>query len=101
MPVHNPGSSSSSSVKVKQVEVDFGTLPVAEAQFTITDPDVTISSHIVGAIAYEAPTDKDLDEMTMDSLDVKCGNGVGQFDMYIIGLDGYIADKFKVNYVVG
>lgn len=100
MPVNNPAASSGSS-DVRQTEVDFGSLPVSEALFTVIDLTVTPSSQIIGTIAYEAPTGKELDELEMDSLDVKFGPGAGQFDMYIIGLDGYIADKFKVNYLVG
>jgi hypothetical protein len=86
---------------VKQVEIDFGSLPVSEAKFLITDASVTPSSHIVGSVAYEAPTGKDLDELEMDELDLKFGPGSGQFTLYATGENGYIADKFKINYVVG
>jgi hypothetical protein len=92
---------SSGSTQVKQVEIDFGSLPVSEASFLITDASVSPSSHIVGTVAYEAPTGKDLDELDMDGLDLKFGPGSGQFTLYVRGQDGYIADKFKVNYVVG
>lgn len=89
------------SVNIKQTEVDFGTTPVAEQSFTITDADVSASSQLIGWIAYEAPTGKDLDEMEMDAIDVKLGPGVGQFTAYIKGLEGYLHDKFKLNYLVG
>jgi hypothetical protein len=89
------------SASVSQVEIDFGSLPVAEASFTITDATVNPTSHIVGTVAYVAPTGKDLDELEMDGLDLKFGPGSGQFTLYARGRDGYIADKFKVNYVVG
>lgn len=89
-----------SSGAVKQVEIDFGTLPVAEASFTITDAEVTPTSKITGNIAYELPTGKDLDELEMDGIDLKFGPGSGQFTIYARGLDGYVADKFKVNYLV-
>lgn len=94
------GPSAGSSV-VKQIEVDFGSLPVSEASFLITDASVTPSSHIVGTVAYEAPIGKDLDELEMDELDLKFGPGTGQFTLYAIGENGYVADKFKINYVVG
>jgi len=86
---------------VKQVEIDFGSLPVSEAKFVITDASVTPSSHITGSVAYEAPTGKDLDELEMDLLDLKFGPGSGQFTLYAVGENGYVADKFKINYVVG
>lgn len=95
------GPSSVGASGVKQVEIDFGPVPVAEGSFLISDSDVNISSHLIGLVAYEAPTNKDLDEMEMDSLDLKFGPGSGQFTLYARGTDGYIADKFKINYRVG
>jgi hypothetical protein len=92
---------STGSGNAKQVEIDFGSLPVAEAKFLIADAGVSPTSHIVGCVAYEAPTGKDLDEMEMDELDLKFGPGSGQFTIYARGRDGYIADKFKINYMIG
>jgi hypothetical protein len=94
----NPGAS---STNIKQTEIDFGTTPISEASFTITDADVSLSSQLIGLVAYEAPTGKDLDELEMDGLDLKFAPGVGQFTIYARGLDGYIADKFKINYLIG
>ena len=94
----SPGAS---STNIKQTEVDFGADPVAEASFTITDADVSGTSQLIASVAYEAPTGKDLDELDMDGLDLKCGPGTGQFTLYARGLDGYVADKFKINYLIG
>ncbi len=85
----------------KQTEVDFGATPVSEALFTVTDASVSATSKLTGTVAYEAPTGKDLDELDMDGLDLKFGPGSGQFTVYVRGMDGYIADKFKLNYIVG
>ncbi len=90
-----------SGANIKQIEVDFGTFPVAEAFFVITDASVLVTSQLIGNVAYEAPTGKELDELEMDSLDLKFAPGAGQFTLYARGLDGYIADKFKVNYLIG
>lgn len=89
------------AANIKQTEIDFGAVPVAEKSFTITDVSVLITSQLIGNVAYEAPTGKDLDELEMDSLDLKFAPGAGQFTLYARGLDGYIADKFKINYLVG
>lgn len=89
------------SVAIQQTEIDFGMVPVAEASFIVTDAAVSPSSRIIGSIAYVAPTGKDLDEMEMDALDLKFAPGSGQLTIWARGLDGYIADKFKVNYLVG
>jgi hypothetical protein len=88
--------------RIKQVEVDFGPTPLAEKLFVITDSAVSANTHLTASIAYEAPTGKDLDELDMDDIDVKIGpNGDGQFNLFIRGRDGYLADKFKVNYIIG
>ncbi len=89
------------STNIKQTEVDFGTVPISEKEFTITDADVLVTSQLIGNVAYEAPTGKELDELEMDSLDLKFAPGAGQFKIYAKGLDGYLADKFKINYLVG
>jgi hypothetical protein len=92
-----PGGSG--TFAVTQVEVDFGTTPVESAIFTITDAGMTTAKHVIASLAYEAPTGKDLDELEMDTLSIVCGNGTGQFDMFIRSTDGsYLADKFKINY---
>lgn len=94
----SPGAS---STNIKQTEIDFGATPVSEMLFTITDADVSATSQLLGWIAYEAPTGKDLDEMEMDVIDVKLGPGTGEFTAYVKGLEGYLADKFKLNYLIG
>lgn len=96
----SPGAS---STNITQVEIDFGSTGVADNIFTIADAGVTASSQIIASVAYDAPTGKDLDEITMDTLYIACGNcGSGQFDMYISTIDGsYVAGTFKINYLVG
>lgn len=98
MPVNNPSASASD---VKQTEVDFGATPLPFASFTVTDASVSASSQITGSVAYEAPTGKDLDELEMDTIDVKFGPDVGQFTIYVTGQEGYLEGKFKINYLVG
>jgi hypothetical protein len=85
-----------------QVEIDLGATPVANATIVVTDTRVTVNSHVTAQVAYEAPTGKDLDEIEMDNLIIRCQPGVGQFIMYITTTDGsYLADKFKINYLIG
>ncbi len=92
---------SASSTNIKQVEVDFGVVPKSEASFVVVDADVSAGSHIIGNVAYEAPTGKDLDELEMDSIELKFAPGAGQLTIYVVGLLGYLHDKFKINYLVG
>lgn len=86
---------------ITQIEIDFGATPVAEAIFMVADGSVTASSIITGGIAYQAPTGKDLDELEMDSIYIIFGASAGQVNIFAKGLEGYLHDKFLVNYVVG
>jgi hypothetical protein len=82
----------------KQTEIDFGSTPVTDATFIITDADITTSSVIEGTIAYVAPIGKDLDELEFDSFELMFAPGTGQCTLYARSLNGLVADKFKVNY---
>ncbi len=87
---------------VTETEVDFGSTPVGEiAAFTITDASVTGASIIMVCLSGAAPTGKDQDELEMDSFHMWALPGSGEFSLYMRPLEGYVADKFKVNYIVG
>lgn len=95
-------ASNSAIATVKQTEIDFGSTGLDEETFIIADASVTANSIISGTIAYVAPTSKSLDEMEMDSFELKFAPGAGQFTLYITTTDGsLVADKFKVNYTIG
>jgi hypothetical protein len=95
-------SAAAGSTNIKEAEIDFGTTPVSEATFTITDADVAPSSQLIAQLAYVAPTGKDLDELEFDALVLRCAPGSGQFTLYATTADGgLVADKFKIHYLVG
>ena len=86
---------------VKQTEIDFGSTPVTEAEFTVGDDVVLVTSRLNGSVSYEAPTGKDQDELTMDALDLKFAPGDRSFTLYASAIGGgYIAGTFKINYQV-
>jgi len=89
-----------SSTKYKQTEVDFGSTPVDNASFTITDAQVTASSIVSCWLSGATPTSKDQDELEMDALFMEALPGAGSFSLYIRGLEGYVSDKFKINYLI-
>lgn len=90
------------STVVHQIEIDFGSIPIDGTGFLISDASISSNSKLHGYISYESPTNKDLDELEMDILDIKIGpSGNGFALMYIQGCDGYIHDKFKINYTIG
>lgn len=84
----------------RQVEIDFGSLPVEQADFVIADAGVNLASVISGSVAYEAPTGKDLDELEMDDLQLRFGSGTGQFTINARGNVGYVEGTFKINVVL-
>lgn len=92
---------SPAKIPMKQTEVDFGSMPVAEKTFTVSDADVATSSQIIAMIAYEAPTGKDLDEVEMDPFNVRAAPGSGEFTLWLQALHGLVIGKFKVNYLIG
>ncbi len=89
------------AVIAKQTEIDFGTTPVASMSFVISDELVFPDSRIIASIAYEAPDDKDLDETEIDPIILICAPGLQQFTIHAKALEGYVADKFRVNYFIG
>ena len=86
------------SVAITEAEIDVGATPVSEATISVTDAGISTSSKIIGGLAYIAPTGKDLDELEMDALDIKFEPATGSMNVIIKGLEGYIADKFKIWY---
>ena len=90
------------NLRSKQIEIDFGSLPLSEKTFTILDDKVNSFNNIIASLAYDAPTNKDLDELEMDDLIIKAGSTEnGSFKLFVKEINGsYLADKFKINYTV-
>jgi len=95
-------SNTGGSATITEIEVDFGALPVADGYFNISDAAVTANSKIITTISRNAPTGKETDDVDMDNLKINALPGNGSFILYIKSSDGsYLADKFKINYLVG
>ncbi len=85
-----------------QATIDFGVTPVADGTFIITNVGAMASSFISAMIAYVAPAGKDLDEVEMDDIILRCSAGVGSFSVYAHAADGsYLEGKFLINYMIG
>lgn len=80
-------------------EVDFGSTPIEEKSFTITDTNATTSHKVIAQIAYLAPTGKDLDEVEMDSFTLRGVSNAGSVTIFITCLTGLVIDKFKITYI--
>ena len=87
---------------ITEYEIDFGTTPVENATFTVTDASIGAGSYIVVQQSGEAATSKDADENEMDTLEFKVITSAGSMDVFVTATDGsYLADKFKINYLIG
>lgn len=94
-------SAVSASVGTGRTEIDFGSTPVDSGTFTITDSRVTPKSRILAQAAYEAATGRDLDEVEMDDLSLRCGPATGSFTLLARSFDGsYLEGKYHVFYMV-
>lgn len=86
-----------------QVRVSFGLTPLDSKEFTIVDANVNANSTIIAALSYEFDDPKkDADELTMDSLNIICGQcTAGTFQMFISSHDGsYLHGNFDINYII-
>lgn len=94
----------SSSVTIKQTEIDFGADAVDGATFIVADADVQAGSKIIGSVAYAAPTGKDISELDGEGLDVKLGvHSAGNLWIRARGQQSgqRCYGKWKINYLVG
>lgn len=82
--------------------VDFGTTPLASKEFTILNDSITETSMVVASLAYKATDNKEIDEFTMDTLNIICGKVTGRdFTMFINTTDGsYLSGEFEINYLI-
>jgi hypothetical protein len=96
--IWNTSGTNTGDRNITEVEIDVGSLPVLQSSIAVVDAGVTTSSHIVGGVAYKQPTGKDLDELDMDSFDLKFEATAGGFNIHIKGLDWTIAGTFIIWY---
>lgn len=94
-------SGGTGSFSVTEAEVDFGSTPLPELSFLITDVNVTATSKIIGGIAYVAPTGRDLDEVEMEPFNLRFGPGNGQLTIWAQAMEGPVTGKYKCWYGVG
>jgi hypothetical protein len=85
-------------VYMAQTDIDFGVIPIIEKKFTILNSSITSNSIIIAQIAYVTTEGKSLDEMEIDSFDLKCGSFNGGFYLYARSIEGLVSGIFKVNY---
>jgi uncharacterized surface anchored protein len=83
---------------IVETQIDLGDLPVSEASIYVSNPNVKINSNIIGAVAYKKPTNKDLDELDMDTFNLKFEPLNGGFNVKIKGNEGNLHGEFIIFY---
>jgi hypothetical protein len=90
------------STVIKQAEVDFGTLPVKNKKFTITDAEVSSSSKIIANVSYDNPTGGSNDDAEwFEDLQVMARAGNGELFLYCNSMYADLDGLCKINYLIG
>lgn len=83
-----------------ETEVDFGTTPVFDAQFTITDAAITSSSKINVLPCGKAATGRTADDWQFDGAVFAANPASGSATCYATFIPGPIVGKRKIQYLV-
>ncbi len=94
-------TSGSGTFSITEIEIDFGTSPTRTKTFTVTDAGVTTSSKLIITQSGHAATGRQADENEMDPILFSGTPGSGQFTLIANALEGPVAGKYRVEYVVG
>ena len=88
-------TSGSGSVSLKQVTLDFGTVPTYSKAITFTDAEISPSSKVTMTAHAES------DELEMDVFSVAVQAESGTATAYIQAIPGPVTGTRKFNYLIG
>lgn len=84
-----------------QTELDFGSTPIANKKFTVTDSNITDTMKIMVSISYDIPTGGvDGDAEAFEGMTIMASAGTGQCFIYCSSPFDDLDGKVKVNYMV-
>ena len=87
---------------VKETEIDFGSTPVAEKTFVITDSDVDTTKKISVSLSYAIPTGGVAgDAEAFMDVHFAAVAEAGQFTLYCWIPNRDVDGKCKINYTIG
>lgn len=88
------------SVGTATATIDFGSTPVAEGSFTITNAAITTSSYIQAYVMVDSTVDNDADahKHAAASWQMAAEPGTGDFTLYVTSLIDFCFGTFKVRY---
>jgi hypothetical protein len=85
----------------KETEIDFGTKPVWDKTFTITDSSVTSTSHVIVAPSGKVATDRVGNDWEWDGLLMSALPVDGSFILTAFASPGPLVGKRFVQYQIG
>lgn len=83
-----------------ETEIDFGTLPVYTARFTVTDATAVPTSKIIIGESGKVATSRVDGDAEWDSIAVSASPGTGSFTVYAVANPGPVVGKRKVHYAI-
>ena len=83
-----------------EVEVDFGSLPVYDASFTVADAGVSATSEVAVVQSGNAATGRADGDAQFDSIAYAAQPAVGQFTLYALAHPGPVVGRRKLLYQV-
>lgn len=95
-----PSGGGGGSVGTATATIDFGSTPVAEGSFTITNAAITTSSYIQAYVMVDSTVDNDSDahKHAAASWQMTAEPGTGDFTLYVTSLIDFCFGTFKVRY---
>lgn len=96
----NAVSGSGGSSTWTETEIDFGTLPIWDKRFSITDAAVSGSSKIMPIPSGNVGTSRKGNDQEWDNLILAASAGTGAFTLIAIAIPGPVVGKRKVFYQV-
>jgi len=94
------GISASSSVWT-EYEIDFGTTPVYDATFTVTDATVTALTEVAVVQSGATATGRAAGDALFDAITYAAVPAAGSFTLYALAYPGPVVGKRKILYQVG
>jgi len=89
----------SASVTITETEVDFGSTPVTDATFTITDAGVSGTTKIIVTESGSVATGRAAGDSLWDSINYSALSGTGNFTLYAKA-SGSVVGKRKLYYTI-
>jgi hypothetical protein len=89
------------ALTVTETEVDFGTTPTRDKQFSVTDAGIGAASKILISESGKAATGRVAGDSQWDSIACAALPAAGSMTVYCVASPGPVVGKRKLQYVIG